>query len=303
MKENPNNDNVISEQEGMAKLAYHVTLYVDLLGQQRLLRQLQSLPISDEDRKVTLRTLQRTAGTVRFVRKAFTRFLDNIQQPTEILNRIPEEARERALRMKEMKVRKMGFSDTFIIAAELSNDNEPWRPMNGIYAVLLSAAGMFGCALAEGIPLRGGIEIGLGISLSDDEVYGRGLVLAHDLECSLAEYPRIVVGPELERFIERVANSTKEDISVQYVRDLGQKCMNIIAHDTDGLTIVDFLGPEMKMIEENWRSKIVEPGYRFVTEQQKAAAERGDLKLFARYSRLRHYYEVRITDWGVVRRE
>ena len=170
--------------------------------------------------------------------------------------------------------------------------------MNGIYAVLFSAAGMMATALAAGIPLRGGVEIGLGIDLSENEIYGRGLVLAHDLESILAGYPRILVGPELAQFLSRIATGTGDSMGAQRARFLAEQCVSLVHQDTDDLTAIDFLGRGMRNVE-GFQPEVA-TGYRFVIEQQEEAASHGDLKLFARYGRLRRYYESRLQTWGLL---
>ena len=48
-----------------------------------------------------------------------------------------------------------------------------------------------------GRPLRGGIDVGLGLEITADEVYGPALERAHYLESRLADYPCVLVGDEL----------------------------------------------------------------------------------------------------------
>jgi hypothetical protein len=79
-------------------------------------------------------------------------------------------------------------------------------PIVAVYALLQSCAGVFLACLSQGFICRGGIEVGIAGEFFQNEIYGPALYQAHRLESVEAQYPRIVVGLELYRFITTVIN-------------------------------------------------------------------------------------------------
>ncbi|MCX7012640.1 MAG: hypothetical protein NTW86_08785, partial [Candidatus Sumerlaeota bacterium] len=66
---------------------------------------------------------------------------------------------------------------------------------------------------------------------------------------------------------------------------------------TDGLAMLDFLGHGMQTIAREAVTGLVKPGFEFVVAEQERWTNLGDLKLAARYGRLRSYYESRLSIW------
>ena len=74
--------------------------------------------------------------------------------------------------------------------------------MRGVYAALTSAASTFLTMLAGRQAIRGGIDVGVAVELRDKELYGPALARAYELESKTANYPRVVLGEELIRYIQ-----------------------------------------------------------------------------------------------------
>ena len=55
--------------------------------------------------------------------------------------------------------------------------------------------------VAVGVPIRGGVEVGLGVEMFEHEYYGRVLVDAYLIESTAADYPRVLVGPRLLNYL------------------------------------------------------------------------------------------------------
>ena len=69
--------------------------------------------------------------------------------------------------------------------------------MTSLWHALLGLACRSLSALQQGIPLRGGIDVGLGTEMFPNEVYGPALLNAYRLESQAAEYPRTALGENL----------------------------------------------------------------------------------------------------------
>jgi hypothetical protein len=79
--------------------------------------------------------------------------------------------------------------------------------------------------LRDGILLRGAVTLGE-LFWDDNHVFGPGLVRAYEIESRLSTYPRIVVEPEVNRYLE-----AEEHL----------KYLEIISRDFDGSWFVDYL--------------------------------------------------------------
>jgi len=79
-----------------------------------------------------------------------------------------------------------------------------------------------------------------------------------------------------------------------------KKTMQMIATDTDGQKILDYLGP---VVVEHGRPDhgklLIQPAYNFVIAEEKRILAKGDPELIGRYVLLRNYFESRLAPWGV----
>jgi hypothetical protein len=76
--------------------------------------------------------------------------------------------------------------------------------------------------------------------------------------------------------------------------------MRMIATDTDGLRILDYLGPVMVENAGSDDGKImIQPAYNFVLAELGQMLTKGDPELIGRYILLRAYFESRLAPWGV----
>lgn len=83
-------------------------------------------------------------------------------------------------------------------------DVEQFGPAIGVYGCFNACCMLHLLALSLKRPIRGGIDVGLGIDLTDDEVYGPVLERAHFLESKVADYPRIVLGDDLTAYLDEL---------------------------------------------------------------------------------------------------
>lgn len=189
------------------------------------------------------------------------------------------------------------FSDSVILFLSLRDDVNK-TPVGGVYSALAAAATTFLFMLASGHTIRGGIDIGVGIELSDDEVYGAALSRAYQLENRTAQYPRIVLGDELINYIQSKRSTTKRDFFTEANKKIADRCVDLIAIDTDGRPFLDYLGKGFKQqIAKNNTYDIVEKAYDFVMKESVRCMEVKDSKLAFRYALLRNYFESRIHLW------
>lgn len=185
-----------------------------------------------------------------------------------------------------------------------SEDGNLCLPSSGVLDAVAAACFSQMETLAAGFAIRGGIEIGLGSSIGDREVYGPVLSCAHHLESRAAGHPRIIAGRELVKYLRGLAGyeptSEREEAAVQYAK----WGIGLLANDEDGLVITDFAGRQAREVFQYSRDR--EPGdaaerfgkaFSFVEGEYLRMIEEGDSKLAARYLWLLRYLDSRSEHW------
>ena len=198
----------------------------------------------------------------------------------------------------------IGISDSPPRRCPLRNDGGDLVGIVTVYSALSAAAVVMLMSLATKHALRGGIDVGLAVEMGRQEVYGTALARAYRLESKEAQYPRILVGDELWRYINAaIAQFENQDTPVgRSINAIAKKMMELVAVDEDGKRILDYLG--QTMVDNaapggNHRDYTVRPAYEFVLAEQKRIEVIGDAKLIPRYASFRKYFESRLPLWGI----
>jgi hypothetical protein len=154
--------------------------------------------------------------------------------------------------------------------------------------------------MSFGWVIRGGIEVGLAMDIDKDEVYGPALAWAYSLESRVANYPRIVVGESLTRYLQDIASLSPSTKEVMLNSSLAVKALNILKVDDDGNTFLDYLAEDVRnvMILPE-QTHVVQKAYDFVIQESNRHKEEKNTKLGFRYSLLRNYFESRLPIWGI----
>ncbi|RBQ31138.1 hypothetical protein CRU92_08175 [Arcobacter sp. FW59] len=142
------------------------------------------------------------------------------------------------------------FSDLITSYVSIRFDSEKKVQFQGIYFLLFSNCMTFLQMLSDGIPLRGGIDIGIGIKTEENEIYGNALVKAYNLETNVATSIRLVIGKDLYNYIDSISKGEIESNEItDYNIAYAKLCQNIIIQDCDGEYILDYLSEEFKDME------------------------------------------------------
>lgn len=281
----------VEQQNPDELLRHNLVLFVDLLGQSTRLRELTRLPENQAEMDATIGNLRETVGRVRGFRKGFNSFLESFEQSAGILDRLPPQVVDRARQMRQSKVRMRGVSDSVIIDVSLAGEDNGVTAINGVYGTMVAIAGTFPEILSVGVPLRAGIDVGIGIDVEVGELYGPALERAYRLESKQAQWPRISVGDELIRYLDQMSQREVSSIEGRYAATMASGCRELICRDTDGTHIVDYLGPGMASIGMAARPEAVQ-GVRDFANRMFAQLST-DSKLRERYERLAAYVESR----------
>jgi hypothetical protein len=138
------------------------------------------------------------------------------------------------------------FSDSIIRIRPLDSIANKASRYGLLYFELLDLVHLQGELINHGVCVRGGVSFG-NVHFDDSTLFGPGFVRAHELESIYANYPRIVIDPELigmlrkDKRLASAQNSVADELS--YIRK------NIRKGD-DGIYFIDYLRSFMAEIEK-----------------------------------------------------
>ena len=284
----------------------YVVTFVDLLGQKAAFEQSPTILTPDVDRNSLTQTLRRTLGKVQTVHSLFKSFHGSHQQsePPWLQGRSPEEK----LKYKEIKgspVYSQYFSDSIIFYASLIN-SEGQINLRSIAEMLSAITICMRISFANGIFFRGGIEIGWATVDPKIGIYGSVLNEAYKLENKIAQYPRIIVGDELLKFIKLHNQIEDNNVVHRFNTEIAHRCISLLCEDNDGRIIVDFLGNGIqnflspdRIAGHQYLQKFhesIKNGFKHVTNECERFKKKKNTKLAFRYQLLMDYYSQRLDE-------
>jgi len=278
--------------EGKA-ICWYLVACVDLLGHSNELAKMTGLPVLGDEkaREAFLQQLKSTYGRVNTLHQSFKSFFETKPENdgrwvyTQIFPTI--------------QIRTERFMDTVFIYLPLMETGNNTAPVSNIYRALTSCASVFLVWLSEGMPVRGGIDIGVAFEPRENEIYGPAVMRAYHLESRVAQYPRIVVGQELLNYLKSKSEATDEDPVTRLNKASADLCFKLLVTDLDGLVALDYLGQEMRNGAGKDLTAIFENAQRFVLAESEKQQHEKNTKLAIRYTMLRSYFASRQALWQV----
>jgi hypothetical protein len=267
------------------RLGYHLVVFLDVQGQREKFKGLR-LPKTADEHAAVQEVLKDTAGFVVGLRAAFRK------------NFKAFEAGISGKKGERLQPRFVGFSDSFVVSVPLAPVNGDITPLVRIFSALSAASIIMMTAFASKHAVRGGIEVGLGVEIGPEEIYGTALGDAYDLESKRAKYPRILIGKTFWDYLGAAGKEFRRRKSNE-LSEMVQRIMELIAAE-DGERYLDYLGQGMSQLAKPGEGKImVQPGYDFIVGEHERFVAAKDEKLAERYGNLRGYYESRLAFWGL----
>lgn len=286
------------------QIEYHnyVVTFLDVLGQREVFKPLQRFKLIEhsEEFKETLQSIHvDSAYYVKSLRESFVDFFNRQTADRPIPIGVPIDKIEMFKEMRKSNMKYKTFSDSMLFFASLKTDRFHCQAMNSVLTMLTATGGLLLATLAEKKVYRAGIDIGIGIEIEDNEVYGPAIFRAYDLENEIAQWPRIVVGEALINYLNdlikkypQVPNQTKEDLEI--CEKWADYCLKSLKKDIDGHIILDYLG-------ENFSSGLKEAlgdkfkaffdlAFAFVQSEYLRFKELKDTKMSQRYYLLHQYF-------------
>lgn len=307
------------------ELGHYAVAFLDLLGQREAMRsisdayrgfveraaelgdvQLMTSP-DDESRKARLEKAVRDSAVA--VQEFFTRFRFFMERSEKgrqrLLEKAPQHLREKVDRASRTEFRHRRYSDGLMVSVRLA-PHEDHAPMTAVW-MLVSLCGHLALEqLAVGQPIRGGLDIGVGVTVSadfdreaQDHLLGPVVVGAYELESDFAKWPRIAVGDEVRTYLEKATIAPTEHVG-DGGQQLARKLLNTLFMNEDGSTMIDFLGKSFRDVCGPASAENVLSANRFVLAERdrwRAVDDEQGRKLADRYATLARYFERRLHLW------
>lgn len=283
-------------------IGYYVVCFIDLLGQQDRLRALRSLPDKADEAQMAafVHALKETYGVVSGTRELFGNFFKSFsaERQTDVSTLTPEQ-RHQYSQMTNNPIHTASFSDSVVAFTSLATDRNK-LPVGGVYGVIAAASSIALLSLTTGHPVRGGIDIGIGMEIEEGEIYGPCLARAYALESRTAQYPRILVGQECLNYLHQTLKHEPKDVYAQAGVATAKVCLDLLTVDDDGCAIVDYLGETFRSsIANSLDKQTVKKAYDNVIKFSEISRDTNDTKKAFRFTLLRNYFEHRLTEWGI----
>lgn len=271
-----------------------VVAFFDILGQRECLAAMGPVPAKREDAQAFEEQASRTLGAVFEFRRVFNEYMAAYigTPPPEWVADLGSADQQRVLECSDVELGFQGFSDTLIVYLPVMNRHGRWQ-WRGIHALLAASAMLTPTLLSVGIPIRGGIEMGVGCEFVKGELYGPVLQAAYLLECTVAKYPRIVVGEQLAQFLGSPVLDPDPMKREGMSGDMYDRHMSWVGTDSDGRKIVDYLGPSARAMTGGHMGEVLRGAYSFARAELQRLRRVGDEKLISRYEDLVRYFESR----------
>lgn len=276
--------------------------FIDLLGQREALHKQALLPqpTSEDEKKALLHTLRSSIGSIASLQKQAESLLAASKPNKKSALRAQLSHDEQKLwdEMQLAKVTTQRWSDGLMSFACLG-DKQVKCQMNNVFQLFGLAGTLCFIGLASKRPVRGALEIAWGVELHHGELYGAAVARAYELESEVAGYPRIVIGPEMLRFLDLHCKNPATDPFSQNDRALAQLCQDMIVEDADGHALLHFLGDTFqKSISTSSHIELYKRAKEFVLEQFLDHQAKKNAKLAFRYAHLMRYFDAHPPNQG-----
>jgi hypothetical protein len=271
--------------------------FIDLLGQRDAMRG-QGLFKgfeSAEQEQAFKSVIRNSVGTIYKLQKLAAELIEPALKPNPNSPRraaLPTELHAEWDEMQLTDVKTQRWSDGLVCFSSLGDVTIKCR-MNSVYTIFALSGCLCFMGLATKRPLRGGIEVAWGVELHSGELSGPAVARAYELESEVAQYPRIVVGPEVVRYLEAHAAQLSQEPLSLYERDLANICLGMLASDpAEGYWILHYLGDKFQNLftREN-HSNFYTSARKFIVEQMEQHSGSGNVKLQTRYATLLSYFD------------
>lgn len=275
--------------------AHYSVCFIDLLGQQEAMKGQQLLPPDQNSPEFVAfsRSARESIGRIIKLQKDADNFVRAAgEDRTRLdLSGLTPRQRQDFLIAKGSKIKQQRWSDGLVLFARHA-DHDVKCPMNSAFALLGTAGCLCLLGLARKAPLRGGIDFAWGAELHENELYGPVVARAYELESTVAQYPRIVVGKEFVQYLQFHSANPDKTAFTEIDRAMANQCLSLLTEDADGNYIIHYLGDGfIDAITHTHHAAMYAKAHAFVAAEWERLRKIGNSKLSLRYSHLYSYFE------------
>jgi hypothetical protein len=284
----------------LPKHRLYIVAYLDLLNQRKKIIDMDELDLANEVDQEKFKTLfDETCGTVKRFKESIVSSLNTFcnnfkeQSDSPVSKYFKEEAEFAKANLKFDSI-----GDTVIIFLPIQDSNGLYHPeiINQIFCTLSLC---FLMHLVAGKVFRGGIEIGKGMEIETNKLYGPAIVKAYNLENDIAQYPRIVIGKDLIEHILNGAKHIEGDPQLTGKKLSYKSCFKQMLIDGDGNYILDYFRKDIFdfIIEKSQHyglamyQKAVDNVYAEINKFLEMQISKTNTNLYLRYRALSSYIE------------
>ncbi len=274
------------------RVSNYCVCFIDLLGQKNALKGQSIVPSLEEEKEIFLKAVRQSVGAIASFQEDAEFFRKRSENAISIQETLSAEDQKIYDEMKRAVTKQQRWSDGLVFYHSLNTDNFKC-PMNSVADIFMLAGTLCMLGLANQKPIRGAIEIGWGVELHNNELYGAVVANSYELESTVAQYPRLVIG---EHTIKYLTSHKQEEINIHdklslYNRNLADLCLSMTAIDQDGYHILNYLGKPFKASVLQDESKgLYKEAYAYICEQYDIHVAKKDSKLAVRYAWLKGYF-------------
>lgn len=274
--------------------------YFDILGQGEVLRELRAIEDqfgSTDYEKKALALVHKLRLARMFFKTVFASDQAN-HLPVPPVTLDSEAHRAEYRRLRQRVIQSSFFSDSFLMVAPIL-DGDPRQYLLTVRRFLEAAAACQLQCLASGIPLRGGIVVGAGYQVQEDDerepyYYGPVLVDAYHLESKVACYPSIVIGHCLVRELRLFQRAEPHIIPqntaagvLSVAQELAGSCLALMRTDVDRNLRLDPCSTDVQQLLQGPQfNKALASARAFANDEWRRHLARGDAAVAGKYAML-----------------
>ncbi len=276
------------------KYSFYCVAWLDLLGQGEKLERVKSPSVGLIDRAAFVDSVRAPFGGILQFRKEVQHVVDRLNsvRPPPPKQELSETQKKLYSRYSAPQVDVEFAGDSAILKVDFDL-NSKTAPILSTYFLMEQVSILCLDKLANGKPIRGGIDVGVGTHFNPPlGFYGQALSRAYRLESKIADYPRIVIGQHLINFL-KVAEGIDEvnGLEVEEKRLIKAFCTSIkeyLTTDYDGQIVLNFLR------SENDRTSIdqtyIADAIKFIKVEIERFKSQNNHLLRTRYEKLKHFF-------------
>ena len=285
-------DNIIGAHQ------YWAAAFIDILGQREAMREIYFVPNKENSQQMEKfnAEIKKVYGAVKLIHDLFQNYFKSTKSVRTPSIQPNEEQMKIWHTLHDPPLKHQRFSDGLMFYLSLADFIER-SPVVGIYHFIVACASVLLSSLEGKTPIRGGIDVGTGMEINPNELYGPVMTKTYELESKIAQYPRVVVGDELINYLKSLERSEEKGEKPEFERVMARMCLNLIMVDIDGFPAIDFLGDGIHQLARPDDYQLFSMAYQFVVEQLEESKKKRNTTLSFRYSQLLNYFEAKKDRW------